>query len=825
MPAVLATAVANVVNAGAFSVGNFVFIQPIGYLSITALNTGANTLTLQNPGYNVNEAPGSTAPSGNQVTATGPQGPQGNIGPTGSQGIQGVAGATGATGPAGPTGSQGSVGNTGAQGVPGPAGQGFTWAGAWSAATAYTPYLVVSRNGSSYTCTVANTNIDPATDTTHWNLIAQMGLQGNTGAAGPQGVAGTPGAAGQGYNWRSAWSGAVTYNAYDCVGYQGSSYVCILGNTNQLPTNATYWNVLSQIGATGATGPQGNVGATGSQGIQGNPGPTGSIGPTGPTGQGFTWRSGWDSATAYNPYDVVSYTGSSYVCISPNTNQPPTNPTYWSIIAQVGSTGATGATGSTGAQGPVGTTGATGGQGPAGAAATVSVGTTNNLSPGSAATVSNSGTPSAAVLNFGIPIGQTGVQGVSGLNAFNTLVSGFTVPPVGQTVVITLNDASWVVVGQYVYVDQAAGGPGNAGVLQVTAKTGNQITLLNPSPPVPAVPIASPSQAGLVNPLSGGLTDYLGGDNACHPLGTEVIATVPLASASTRGLLGQLNGQANSYVGGDNACHTISLVSGFVAKTAAYTLTTADSGKYILCSGNGWTLTLPAAQAGLVYYLRNDQGLVAAGTITVQPTSGLIDGAASINLLPSQECTILSDGSNWRTFGLKREVILGTQDITSPQANGTVLLPVGFRVFELEWTNIIVANDNQHIAAYFSNNGGASWFTSAGYYYAAVYGLGTSGVAGGGINTGINFAYLGYWGSSIVGGYTIIRLTLNPGRANNYPTYLSQGGSFSIGNNYANTDIHYGLCTVGYGPVNGLQYFSPASGNINQSFLTVKGIV
>jgi hypothetical protein len=34
-----------------------------------------------------------------------------------------------------------------------------------------------------------------------------------------------------------------------------------------------------------------------------------------------------------------------------------------------------------------------------------------------------------------------------------------------------------------VYLDQAGGGAGKAGALQVTAKTGNQLTLLTPIPP------------------------------------------------------------------------------------------------------------------------------------------------------------------------------------------------------------------------------------------------------------------------------------------------------------------------------------------------------
>ena len=61
-----------------------------------------------------------------------------------------------------------------------------------------------------------------------------------------------------------------------------------------------------------------------------------------------------------------------------------------------------------------GTGGGGGGAGTPGQAATVTVGTTTTLSPGSQATVTNSGTTSAAVLNFGIPQGAQGPTGPTG---------------------------------------------------------------------------------------------------------------------------------------------------------------------------------------------------------------------------------------------------------------------------------------------------------------------------------------------------------------------------------------------------------------------------
>ena len=46
--------------------------------------------------------------------------------------------------------------------------------------------------------------------------------------------------------WRGAYSGATAYETDDVVSYQGSSYICILNSTGNVPTNATYWNLLAQ---------------------------------------------------------------------------------------------------------------------------------------------------------------------------------------------------------------------------------------------------------------------------------------------------------------------------------------------------------------------------------------------------------------------------------------------------------------------------------------------------------------------------------------------------------------------------------------------------
>ena len=57
--------------------------------------------------------------------------------------------------------------------------------------------------------------------------------------------------------------------------------------------------------------------------------------------------------------------------------------------------------------------------GPAGQNATISLGTHSGLSAGATPTVSNTGTTTAAVFNFGIPAGATGPQGNPGANGSN----------------------------------------------------------------------------------------------------------------------------------------------------------------------------------------------------------------------------------------------------------------------------------------------------------------------------------------------------------------------------------------------------------------------
>lgn len=76
--------------------------------------------------------------------------------------------------------------------------------------------------------------------------------------------------------------------------------------------------------------------------------------------------------------------------------------------------GAPGTGGPPGTPGSNGEDGASGADGDDGAAATIGIGDVITLAPGSAATVNNSGTAAAAVLDFGIPAGADGEDGLDG---------------------------------------------------------------------------------------------------------------------------------------------------------------------------------------------------------------------------------------------------------------------------------------------------------------------------------------------------------------------------------------------------------------------------
>ncbi len=110
------------------------------------------------------------------------------------------------------------------------------------------------------------------------------------------------------------------------------------------------------------------------------------------------------------------------------------------------------------------------------------------------------------------------------------------------------------------------------------------------------------------------------------------------------------------------------------AKSGAYTVTTADRGKAILCSGT-WTLSLPAAATaadGFAFVAAN----TGTGVITLDGNgSELVDGETTIAMAPGASFALVCDGSAWRSVGRQSGGVLQTQydDYTSAGTFTTTL--------------------------------------------------------------------------------------------------------------------------------------------------------
>lgn len=88
-------------------------------------------------------------------------------------------------------------------------------------------------------------------DSEDWDKVKQ---QSATLFQWPQGNPWTDGTDWLDVTWRWAYAWGTTYAINDAVSYNGSSYICILSSTWNLPTNTTYWNVMASKGADGAWG-------------------------------------------------------------------------------------------------------------------------------------------------------------------------------------------------------------------------------------------------------------------------------------------------------------------------------------------------------------------------------------------------------------------------------------------------------------------------------------------------------------------------------------------------------------------------------------------
>jgi len=353
-----------------YSIADGVLWQGASWVSLIANNHG--------------NAPDQSPAAWAMFAASGAPGATGAIGATGQAGAAGLPGAAGAAGATGVTGAQGATGTPG-----------LAYQGTYVSTSNYALGDVVLYLGTSYaSLTSANHGNAPDQNPTAWGVLAPMGSTGPAGAAGPAGATGSVGPAGM-----QGLPGPI-----GALGPQGPQGL-------QGPAGAQ--GLAGAVGVQGPAGPQGLQGAAGTAGAQGVAGVAGATGPVGPAGlqgvqgatgaQGVTgangavgmnFRGAWAPATNYAVNDAVTFSGSTYLAQTMGTNlEPDSHPQAWTVIAQAGGAGPTGA---------------------AGTAATVAIGTITTLAAGASATVTNTGTAQAAVLNFGVPQGAAGAAGSGG---------------------------------------------------------------------------------------------------------------------------------------------------------------------------------------------------------------------------------------------------------------------------------------------------------------------------------------------------------------------------------------------------------------------------
>lgn len=144
------------------------------------------------------------------------------------------------------------------------------------------------------------------------------GLEYVLSAVGGAGEARWVAAGGVLFVFRGDWNAGASYNAFDVVYHNGSTYRAVVENQGTAPVEygqpgyGTTWDLLARRGDKGI---------------------------------GFTWRGEWLNATPYAVNDVVFYGGGSWVAMQASVDAPPTPGPQWARMSVPGANGQDGADG------------------------------------------------------------------------------------------------------------------------------------------------------------------------------------------------------------------------------------------------------------------------------------------------------------------------------------------------------------------------------------------------------------------------------------------------------------------------------------------------
>jgi len=121
------------------------------------------------------------------------------------------------------------------------------------------------------------------------------------------------------FNWKGAYNGSTAYAIDDVTEYNGSSYICILASTGNLPTNTTYFQPMATKGTDGTNGTdvgttittQGDLLYRDGSGLQRlGAGTSGQVLQTGGTGANPSWTNVSSDFVLLGTTDITSNTSS-----------------------------------------------------------------------------------------------------------------------------------------------------------------------------------------------------------------------------------------------------------------------------------------------------------------------------------------------------------------------------------------------------------------------------------------------------------------------------------------------------------------------------------
>jgi hypothetical protein len=237
------------------------------------------------------------------------------------------------------------------------------------------------------------------------------------------------------------------------------------------------------------------------------------------------------------------------------------------------------------------------------------------------------------------------------VDAYALSTASFTVPPIGSTVQVDFSNATWVVVGEMLWVDQAGGGVGQGGTMQVTAINGNVVTLLNLS--VGGVQVADATQDGLLRKVSGNTTDFIDGTNNSQPF-LPLVKTVPLDTLASPTDNTSLNVSTSAH--------------GLMSKLP-------NTGKAYFCDNGSWAL--PGN------YYGTDTANATAYAVTVDSDFVLEPGVV-VWVAPTLTCnanpTLNVNGTGAKNIVTRANLQLSAQDIQVNRAFGVMYDGASWRV-------------------------------------------------------------------------------------------------------------------------------------------------